>query len=63
MGLRLVQGIDTATFAALSGRELKSERVESLIGEGMLTRKPGGKLACTPDGALVLDAVVADLAS
>jgi oxygen-independent coproporphyrinogen-3 oxidase len=63
MGLRLVEGIDPATFAALSGRKLKSERVESLIGEGMLTRKPGGKLACTPEGALVLDAVVADLAA
>jgi oxygen-independent coproporphyrinogen-3 oxidase len=63
MGLRLVEGIDPAIFAVLSGRELKAERVESLIGDGLLVRKPGGKLACTPDGALLLDAVVADLAA
>lgn len=63
MGLRLVEGIRPATFAALSGRELNSARVESLIEDGMLARKPGGRLACTPDGALLLDAVVADLAA
>lgn len=63
MGLRLVEGIDPATFAALSGRDLKPERVESLIEDGLLVRKAGGTLACTPDGALVLDAVVADLAA
>jgi hypothetical protein len=63
MGLRLVEGIDPPTFLALSGRELKPARVESLIGDGMLMHKPDGKLGCTPDGALVLDAVVADLAA
>ncbi|HEY5796271.1 MAG TPA: radical SAM family heme chaperone HemW, partial [Bosea sp. (in: a-proteobacteria)] len=62
MGLRLVEGIDPVTFRALSGRELKSSRVDSLMKEGLLTRKSGGKLAATPDGALVLDALVADLA-
>ena len=63
MGLRLVEGIIPATFAALSGRMLNAKRVESLVTEGMLVRKAGGKLACTPEGALVLDAVVADLAA
>ena len=63
MGLRLVEGIDPAIFSALSGRELKAQRVESLIDDGLLAHKPGGKLACTPDGALLLDAVVADLAA
>ncbi|MBX9908728.1 MAG: radical SAM family heme chaperone HemW [Beijerinckiaceae bacterium] len=63
MGLRLVEGIDPAIFAALSGRELKAQRVNSLIADGLLTHKPGGKLGCTPDGALLLDAVVADLAA
>ncbi len=63
MGLRLVEGIDPATFSALSGRELKAQRVESLIDDGLMARKPGGKLACTPEGALLLDAVVADLAA
>lgn len=63
MGLRLVEGIDPAVFTALSGRTLSQTRIESLIGDGLLTFKPGGKLACTPDGALLLDAVVADLAA
>ena len=39
------------------------DELHRLILDGLLTRKPGGKLACTPDGALVLDAVVADLAA
>lgn len=63
MGLRLVEGIDPAIFSALSGRELKAQRVESLIEDGLLAHRPGGKLACTPEGALLLDAVVADLAA
>ncbi len=63
MGLRLVEGIDPATFAALAGRELKSDRVKSLIAQGLVAYRPGGKLAATPEGALVLDAVVADLAA
>lgn len=63
MGLRLVEGIDPAKFAALAGRQLKADRVKSLIAQDLLAHKPGGKLAATPDGALVLDAVVADLAA
>ncbi|RDJ20249.1 coproporphyrinogen III oxidase [Bosea caraganae] len=63
MGLRLVEGIDPAKFAALSGRELKTSRVNSLVDDGLLTYKLDGKLAATPNGALVLDAVVADLAA
>jgi oxygen-independent coproporphyrinogen-3 oxidase len=63
MGLRLVDGIDLAVFEALSGRKLNSNRIGSLIAEGFLVRKPGGRLAATPDGALLLDALVADLAA
>ncbi|TCR63941.1 oxygen-independent coproporphyrinogen-3 oxidase [Bosea sp. BK604] len=63
MGLRLVEGIDPAKFATLAGRTLKTSRVNSLVDQGLLTYKLGGKLAATPDGALVLDAVVADLAA
>jgi oxygen-independent coproporphyrinogen-3 oxidase len=63
MGLRLVEGIAPATFSALSGRALDAGRVASLIADGLLMHKPGGKLAATPDGALVLDALVADLAA
>ena len=63
MGLRLVEGIDPAIFAALSGRELRERRIALLIEQGMLARMPDGRLAATPDGALVLDALVADLAA
>ncbi len=63
MGLRLVEGIDPERFRALSGRALDPKRVDSLIADGLLLHRPGGRLACSPDGALLLDAVVADLAA
>jgi coproporphyrinogen III oxidase-like Fe-S oxidoreductase len=63
MGLRLVEGIDPATFKALAGRDLTRSRVESLIAQDLIARTGSGKLAATPDGALLLDAVVADLAA
>jgi oxygen-independent coproporphyrinogen-3 oxidase len=61
MGLRLREGIDPARFAALSGTELAAERVEQLIGLGLLGRQDQ-RLRATPEGFLVLDALVADLA-
>lgn len=63
MGLRLVEGIDPDVFEALAGRKLNGNRIGSLIGEGFLTRRPDGRLAATPEGALLLDALVADLAA
>jgi len=63
MGLRLVEGIDPAVFQALAGRPLNDKRIASLIDDKLLMRRPGGKLAATPEGALLLDALVADLAA
>jgi oxygen-independent coproporphyrinogen-3 oxidase len=63
MGLRLREGVDPAIYAALSGREFDAPRLESLIADGMVTRGANGRIAATPEGALVLDAVVADLAA
>ena len=63
MGLRLVEGIDLDVFEGLAGRKLNGNRIGSLIGEGFLTRKANGRLAATPEGALLLDALVADLAA
>jgi len=63
MGLRLVEGIDPTIFSALSGRNLNATRVANLIDERMLVRKADGRLAATPDGALLLNALVADLAA
>ncbi len=63
MGLRLREGIDPAIYESLSGRGLDPKRLASLITDGMVTITADGHVAATPDGALVLDAVVADLAS
>ncbi|RYE30919.1 MAG: coproporphyrinogen III oxidase, partial [Hyphomicrobiales bacterium] len=63
MGLRLVEGIDPQVFKALAGRELNAKRVASLIEQKLLMERAGGRLAATPDGALLLDALVADLAA
>jgi oxygen-independent coproporphyrinogen-3 oxidase len=62
MGLRLREGIDPARFAALSGRELAQERVDELLALGLLARQEE-RLRATPEGFLVLDALVADLAA
>ncbi len=63
MGLRLREGIDPAIYERLSGRCLDPVRLASLIDDGMIAITADGHVAATPDGALVLDAVVADLAA
>jgi oxygen-independent coproporphyrinogen-3 oxidase len=63
MGLRLKEGVDPGTYAALSGRALDERRVADLLGEGLIARRGGVRLAVTPAGFPVLDAVVADLAA
>ena len=42
---------------------LNAKRVASLIEQKLLMERAGGRLAATPDGALLLDALVADLAA
>lgn len=61
MGMRVAEGIDTARYAALAGRPLSAEAEAWLAREG-LVRREGPRLACTPAGMLVLDAVLAALA-
>ena len=63
MGLRLREGVDLARWQALSGRELDPEREDFLIEQGFVERIGNSRLRCTPAGMLILDAVVADLAS
>lgn len=62
MGLRLTEGIDLARYEALSGRGLASERLSILQGEGLVAAIGNSRLRATPEGMIVLDAVVADLA-
>ena len=63
MGLRLAEGIDPERYAALKGRALNGNRIGMLVGDGLLHRLPGGRIAATPRGAPVLNAVVAELAA
>ena len=63
MGLRLREGIDPDRYAALKGRPLNGNRIGMLIGDGVLERLPGGRIAATAKGAPVLNALVAELAA
>ena len=63
MGLRLAEGIDTARYRTLSGRELDPRQLADLAEHGMVERTPAGRLRATRAGFFVLDAVVADLAA
>lgn len=63
MGLRLREGLDLARWSTLSGRELDPEREEFLLSHGFVERLGNSRLRCTPQGMLILNAVVADLAA
>lgn len=62
MGLRLTEGIDPARYTRLAGRPLDHSRITLLSEEGLLETMPDGRLRATRAGAVVLDALVADLA-
>ncbi|SIR12623.1 coproporphyrinogen III oxidase, anaerobic [Rhizobium sp. RU35A] len=63
MGLRLREGIDLIRWRELSGRDLDPDREAFLLEHGFLERLGNSRIRCTPAGMLILDAVVADLAS
>ncbi len=63
MGLRLREGIDPERYRAFSGRRLDERRVSDLVGDGLIAGHLGSRIAVTPAGFPVLDAVVADLAA
>ena len=63
MGLRLAEGIETARYTALCGREINPKRVAILRDEGAVEATADGRLRVTQSGFPVLDAVVADLAA
>ncbi|KQO91854.1 MAG: radical SAM family heme chaperone HemW [Methylobacteriaceae bacterium] len=62
MGLRLTEGIDPARYATLKGRPLHAGRLDTLVRDGLVARRPDGRIAATARGAPVLNAVVAELA-
>lgn len=71
MGLRLVEGIDLARYEDLAGRPVDQRRLQALLDHEMIRHLPPTstgsnreqRICATPAGALLLDAVVADLAS
>ena len=62
MGLRVKEGIDLDRYEKLAGRQLDAGRIDGLVGEGLLVRE-GNRIHATRKGFLVLNALVADLAS
>ena len=63
MGLRLAEGVDLARYQDVAGRTLDPARLQDLLREGMVESLPSERVRVTAAGAIVLDAVVADLAA
>ena len=63
MGLRLREGLDIKRYERITGTTIDPERVTDMIEHGMVEELEGNRLRATPAGWLVLDAVIADLAS
>jgi len=63
MGLRLTEGVSAERYRQMSGRAFDPLRVADLLEHGMIVEEADGRLRATPAGAMVLDAVVADLAA
>ena len=62
MGLRLAEGVDPARYAALAGRRLDPARAARLAADGLVS-VAGGRVAATPRGFPVLNALIAELAA
>ena len=62
MGLRLSEGIDLERLAAIGGRVLDAARIDALAQEGLVERK-GTRLVATPQGRLVLNRLILELAA
>ena len=63
MGLRLAEGIDLVRYEELANEPLNPRSLGDLEGQGLIERLGNSRLRATPAGMIVLDAVVADLAS
>jgi putative oxygen-independent coproporphyrinogen III oxidase len=61
MGLRLSEGIDLARLAAIGGT-VDAKRIDALAEEGLIARD-GERLAATPQGRLVLNSLILELAA
>ena len=63
MGLRLGEGIELERYARLAGQPVDSAKIDRLIAGGFLARSPDhARIAATPAGRRVLNALIAELA-
>ncbi|MEO0635233.1 MAG: radical SAM family heme chaperone HemW [Pseudomonadota bacterium] len=62
MGLRLREGLDVSRYETMRGTAISGEREAHLQSHGLLERLGNSRLRATETGALLLDALVADLA-
>jgi len=60
MGLRILEGIDTARVRKLSGNALSQDEIDHLIDLGLLWQN-GATLGATPRGRLVLNSIIPEL--
>lgn len=63
MGLRLAEGFDPSRYEALTNQSFEPEKISFLENLGMIKTLGDGRIRATPKGFLLLDAVVADMAS
>lgn len=63
MGLRLSEGFAPGRYEALTGEGFNQDKISFLTELGFLSTLDNGNIRATPKGFLLLDAVVADLAS
>jgi len=60
MGLRLAEGVSLARYARLTGKDISPARIEALVADNLLAVEDG-ILRATPEGRMLLDAVLARL--
>ncbi|WP_316862314.1 radical SAM family heme chaperone HemW [uncultured Cohaesibacter sp.] len=63
MGLRVREGINLKRYESLSGHALSHQRIDELIGQGLLERNGPERIRATRAGFLLLNTLVAELAS
>ncbi len=62
MGLRLVEGIELADLEFGAGTSIDTDKLDHLIDHGLVVAPAPGRVAATPAGRMVLDAVIDVLA-
>ena len=62
MGLRITEGIDLTRYEKLNGKPMAQKKISALMELGLITMTSNSRLAATPSGRRILNAVIAELA-